>query len=133
MNFPWGWQHIAERAKANRAASQIYLWCNRGEGCPCEANELSDDDEGQTTGPKPPEQPIYPVLRVRQSLGCGGHATNHIPLFTVDYRFVSELLDRDEDAHTITDLLDPHLLENLLITLDEVVAIEVVRYTLSAS
>lgn len=59
--------------------------------------------------------------------------THHIFLFAIRYRFISELFDGDEDSHPIADLLDSHLLENLLIAFEQVVPVDMVGYSLHVS
>lgn len=54
------------------------------------------------------------------------HQSHHILLLSVGDGLVPQLLDGNKDPHTIANFLDPHLLENLLVTVDEVVAIEIV-------
>jgi hypothetical protein len=49
-------------------------------------------------------------------------------LFAVDDRLIPQLFDGDEDANTIANFLDSHLLENFLVTFDEVVPVEVVGF-----
>lgn len=61
-----------------------------------------------------------------QSVECILVLTYHIPLLTVIHRLVSELLDGDKNAYSITDLLDAHLLENFLVALDKVIAVEII-------
>lgn len=53
----------------------------------------------------------------------------HILLFTIRHRLVPELFDGNENPHTIADFLYPHLLEDFLVTFDEVIAIEIIRCT----
>lgn len=50
----------------------------------------------------------------------------HVLLFTISDRSIPKLLDGNKDPYTIADFLDSHLLENLLVTFDEVVAVEVI-------
>jgi hypothetical protein len=51
----------------------------------------------------------------------------HILLFTVGHRLISELLYSHKNPYSITDFLNAHFLENLLVAFDKVVAVEVVR------
>lgn len=50
----------------------------------------------------------------------------HILLLSVGDGLVSQLLDGNKDPHTIADFFDPHLLEDFLVTIDEIVAIEII-------
>jgi hypothetical protein len=52
--------------------------------------------------------------------------THPVSFFLVRIRLCPQLLDAEEQAHTISYLLDAHLLENLLIHLQQVLAIDVI-------
>ena len=58
--------------------------------------------------------------------------TYQVPRLAVEDRLVSELLDGNEYPHSIADFLDTHLLQDFLITFDEVITIKVVRWSRSA-
>lgn len=52
--------------------------------------------------------------------------TYPIPLLLVCVGLCPELLDAEEQTHTIANLLDAHLLEDLLVHLEQVLAVDVV-------
>lgn len=56
----------------------------------------------------------------------GVQTTYQVLLPWVDHGSVAKLFDRDEDADSVTHFLDSHLLQNLLVAVDQVVSIEVV-------
>ena len=66
------------------------------------------------------------VINVRRDSGLLARQLYHILLFTIRHRLVPELFDGNENPHTIADFLDSHLLEDFLITFNEVVAVEII-------
>ena len=55
-----------------------------------------------------------------------GNATYPIPPLLVRIRLCAQLLDAQEQADAVADLVDAHLLEHLLVDLEQVLAIDVV-------
>lgn len=48
------------------------------------------------------------------------------PLFMIPNRSRAKLFDGDKNADSITNLLDPHFLQNDLITFDEITSVDVI-------
>lgn len=54
------------------------------------------------------------------------YSTNHVALFAFEHRLIPKLLDGDKQPHSVADLFDPHLREDLLVELQKVVAVDMV-------
>ena len=62
-------------------------------------------------------------MRLAIVQGCQGVS---VPLFVIAYSFGSQLLDGNKNSDTISNLLDSHLFEHELITLNKVVPSNIV-------
>lgn len=53
--------------------------------------------------------------------------THPITFFQISQCFGPQLFDRNKDTHSITNLLDAHILQDILVAFEEVISVEIVH------